>query len=137
MNAHTRVNNHMKRPLTLRRPRETGRALLIAAAVPGDNGDVTIPPGGSADIDFWDAVKDHEFYQNLLDRGLIGIGREDDAPGGEAFTTYGDTLAPPATLDPERAKEEARQDPALVDLAYGGDAKPAPKRRGRKPKTEK
>lgn len=127
------INNFMTRPLIVRKPRE-GSLPVISGIGGRPLGDVVIAPGAAGEVDFWDAVKNHPVYRNLLDRKLITVGP--DAPEAvEPFTSAGDTLAAPERLNPEAMKEEATAE-GVKNLAYENEPKIAAKRRSRKSKAE-
>lgn len=135
----TKINNHMQRDLIMRPPHKNAAGLVIPS-VAHDAMTLIIKPGHYAVCEFWDEIKDNKIYQNHLDVGHITTGDDSDlAPGGsEPFTSFGDTLAPPESLNPEIDATEAENDPAKVQLAYGDNKEPviSTKRRGRKPKEE-
>lgn len=130
----TIISNFMTRPLIVRRP-STGARPVILAPRGETSGDVVIPPGGSARVDFWDRIKNHPVYQSLLDRRKIGVG-EDDPEAREDFTSAGDTLKAPERLDPETMKREAGAE-GVKDLSYENEPQISTKRkRGRKARLE-
>lgn len=128
----TKINNGLSRNLIIKRPRD-GNSPVILTHKTLATGDITIPPFGSAEVDFWDKVKGHPVYQNLLDRKLITVGNE--RPDKSDFTSAGDTLKAPASLDPDSVKDEATAE-GVKNLAYEQEPAIATKRRGRPAKTE-
>ncbi|MDR1534626.1 MAG: hypothetical protein LBU64_05945 [Planctomycetota bacterium] len=128
-----RINNHLTRALILRRPLPAATEPTRAFST-GDFGDVQILPGESAEVEFWDRIKNHPIYQNLLSRRLITLGQDAPEPGGsEAFTSNGDSLFPPDKLNPELDQAAAENDPLKPELAYGNKVKVS-KQRGRRSK---
>lgn len=121
-----RINNFMTRDLVIRRPRKADDVKLITFGK-YDAGDVVVPPGQSAEVDFWDEVKDHVVYQSMLSRRKISVG--DDIPvAREHFTSAGDTLKAPARLDPEAMREEANRE-GVKNLSYDQEPAISTKRR--------
>lgn len=128
-----RINNFMTRDLIIKRPRG-GDLPRIITPDKTPYGDIVIKPGHSAEVEFWDKVKNHPVYLSLLDRHKISVGNE-KAEAVEHFTSAGDTLKAPERLDPESMKEEATAE-GVKNLAYEQEPAIATKRRGRKPKAE-
>ena len=123
----TKINNHMQRDLILRRPQpRSAGGLIVPASAAHEAMTRVVGPGRSGLCDFWDEIKGHPVYQQLLDLRKITLGDDNSLePGGtEPFTTFGDTLQPPDSLNPEIDAENAENDPARVKLAYG-DNEPA------------
>lgn len=137
----TTISNHMQRDLILQRPYPKAEPGKLPPPIITNFGSrcIVIKPGQSADIDFWDAIQGHAMYRHMLDRGKISVGGSGGVDGTSegAFTTFGDTLALPDSLNPEIDQEQADADPTKMSLAYGEDAQPgiSSKRRGRKAKT--
>ncbi len=136
----TRINNHMERELRLERPGITPGGLTLpmnafnsrVVRIPGIN-----PKNGKvsfAEIDFWDQIKNHPIYQNLLERNppAISIGEINERSVEPVpFTSFGDTLQAADSLDPEIDDDDAANDAIPMNLQRGDMNKP---RRGRPPK---
>jgi hypothetical protein len=127
------VNNFMMRPLVIRKPRE-GSLPTIFGIGGKPLGDTVIAPGASGEVSFWDEVKNHPVYRNMLDRKLITVG-PDKPEAVEPFTSAGDTLVAPDRFNPDAVKEDATAK-GVKNLSYENEPKIAAKRRGRKPKEE-
>ena len=130
-----KITNFMTRNLVVRKPRD-GETPVILSVKAQPLGDVVIPPGACVEVPFWDKVKGHPIYQNLLDRQKIGVNAGEAEPT-EHFTSTDDTLKAPERLDPEAMKEEAKKG-KVKNLAYENEPAISTKRKGgRKSKAEK
>lgn len=130
-----RINNFQENDLIIKPP-IGNRGLPVIFSLSGDNmaGVIVIKPGTSAEVPYWDEIKNHPVYVSKLDRGLISVG--DDKPEvRHQFSTFGDTLVAPDRLDPQAMKEEASAE-KVKNLAYEQEPAITTKRRGRPAKAE-
>ena len=119
----------MKRILPVSRPYPGGKMGIIAPMTMFNRQSVVIQPGESAEIDFWDEIKDNKIYQNYLDRGFITVGEDDtlERGGTEPYTSFGDTMVAADSLNPEIDDEAAE----AVNMELDREVE-RPKKKGRR-----
>lgn len=115
------IKNGMNRILRLQRPND---GKIVTSYKTRWELTINIPPGGQAEVPFWDKIKTHPIYKNLLAQGKISVGKVDPT-GDPNGTSLGDTLTAPPHLNPDEIKRDAEQ-AGLHNLKYENEPAPVP-----------